>query len=145
MPQISPNSQLIFRSDRIIPFFLSTAVVIDYTLTLYLAGSVDTILKYEFSPFLRYAVKNDIVSYYLLFTIIFYYLSSNTILRLLRGEKIYSMGVALILLLGITHILGGLSWIIRSEWYSNTVLTLSLASIALAVASFGYVITRQSI
>lgn len=143
MPQMSQNSQSIFRSDRVVPFFLSFSVIFDYTLTLYLAGSVDVILKHEFSPFLRYAVVNEIVGFYLLFTIIFYYFASSAILSLLRGEKIYVIGVSLILIMGITHILGGLSWIVKSDWYSNTVLSLSLASIALAVASFGYVILSQ--
>ncbi len=37
-----------------------------------------------------------------------------------------------------------LSWVFRNAWYSNMVMALSLASIALAIASFGYVILRRA-
>ena len=65
-------------------------------------------------------------------------------LKLLKDEPVYSAGVALILLLSITHLLGGLSWVFRTAWYSNMVMALSLTSIALAIASFGYVILRRA-
>jgi hypothetical protein len=135
---------LIYANYRLIPFFLSISVAIDYTLTLYLAGSVEAIQSYEFSPLLRYAVGNDIVAIYLMFTIFFYYVSAYIVLKLLKDEPIYSAGVAIILLLSLTHLLGGLSWVVKIAWYSNMIMALSLASIALAIASFGYVILRRA-
>jgi hypothetical protein len=128
----------------VIPLFLCISVAIDYTLTLYLAGSREAIQRYEFSPLLRYAMEHNVVIIYLVFTIFFYYVSAYIVLKLLKDEPIYSAGVALILLLSITHLLGGLSWVFRNAWYSNMVMALSLASIALAIASFGYVILQRA-
>ena len=138
------NLQLIYTNYRVIPLFLCISVAIDYTLTLYLAGSREAIQRYEFSPLLRYAMEHNLVVLYLVFTIFFYYISAYTVLKLLKDEPVYSAGVALILLLSITHLLGGLSWVFRNAWYSNMVMALSLASIALAIASFGYVILRRA-
>ena len=144
MPRTSRNLQLIYANYRVIPFFLCISIAIDYTLTLYLAGSREAIQRYEFSPLLRYAMEHNLVIIYLVFTIFFYYISAYIVLKLIKDEPVYSAGVALILLLSITHLLGGLSWVFRNAWYSNTVMALSLASIALAIASFGYVILRRA-
>jgi len=144
MPRTSRNLQLIYANYRVIPLFLCISIAIDYTLTLYLAGSREAIQRYEFSPLLRYAMEHNLVIIYLVFTIFFYYISAYIVLKLIKDEPVYSAGVALILLLSITHLLGGLSWMFRNAWYSNTVMALSLASIALAIASFGYVILRRA-
>jgi len=144
MPRTSRNLQLIYANYRVIPLFLCISIAIDYTLTLYLAGSREAIQRYEFSPLLRYAMEHNLVIIYLVFTIFFYYISAYIVLKLIKDEPVYSAGVALILLLSITHLLGGLSWVFRNAWYSNTVMALSLASIALAIASFGYVILRRA-
>ena len=144
MPRTLRNLQLIYANYRVIPFFLYISVAIDYTLTLYIAGSREAIQRYEFSPLLRYAMEHNLVILYLVFTIFFYYISAYIVLKLLKDEPVYSAGVALILLLSITHLLGGLSWVFRNAWYSNMVMALSLASIALAIASFGYVILRRA-
>ena len=144
MPRTSRNLQLIYANYRVIPLFLCISIAIDYTLTLYLAGSREAIQRYEFSPLLRYAMEHNLVIIYLVFTIFFYYISAYIVLKLIKDEPVYSAGVALILLLSITHLLGGLSWVFRNAWYSNMVLALSLASIALAIASFGYVILQRA-
>ncbi len=144
MPRTLRNLQLIYTNYRVIPFFLCISVAIDYALTLYLAGSREAIQRYEFSPLLRYAMEHNLVILYLVFTIFFYYISAYIVLKLLKDEPVYSAGVALILLLSITHLLGGLSWVFRNAWYSNMVLALSLASIALAIVAFGYVILRRA-
>lgn len=144
MPRTLRNLQLIYDNYRVIPLLLCISVAIDYALTLYLAGSRKAIRRYEFSPLLRYAMEHNLVILYLVFTIFFYYISAYIVLKLLKDEPIYSAGVALILLLSITHLLGGLSWVFRNAWYSNMVMALSLASIALAIASFGYVILRRA-
>ena len=41
MQQISQNLQSIYRSYKAVPLILSAAVVIDYALTFYLAGSIE--------------------------------------------------------------------------------------------------------
>jgi len=61
------NLQLIYTNYRVIPFFLCISVAIDYALTLYLAGSRETIQQYEFSPLLRYAMEHNLVIIYLVF------------------------------------------------------------------------------
>jgi len=144
MPRTSRNLQLIYANYRVIPLFLCISIAIDYTLTLYLAGSREAIQRYEFSPLLRYAMEHNLVIIYLVFTIFFYYISAYIVLKLIKDEPVYSAGVALILLLSITHLLGGLSWVFRNAWYSNMVMAPSLASIALAIASFGYVILQRA-
>ncbi len=73
MQQISQNLQSIYRNYKAIPLVLSAAVVIDYALTFYLAGGLERILKYEYSPTLVYAIEHNIVIPYLVFTVFFYY------------------------------------------------------------------------
>ena len=143
MPQISQNLQSIYHNYRAIPLILSAAVVIDYALTFYLADSIEMILKYEHSPTLVYAVDHGIVIPYLVFTVFFYYAAGYTVLKYLRGSGIYYIGVAIVLLMSITHVLGGLSWWVLSASYSNAVLALSLTSVVITIAVFGYEIIRQ--
>lgn len=126
-----------------IPFFLSISVIIDYVLTFYFAGSIDNILAYEFSPLLVFAVRNNIVLPYLMFTVVFYYCMGYIVLSLLAGDRIYPVGVFIILLMSITHVMGGLSWIILKETYSNMIFMLSMTSIIIAVTVFGYEVFRQ--
>jgi len=143
MQQISQNLQSIYRNYKAIPLVLSAAVVIDYALTFYLAGSIERILKYEYSPTLVYAVEHDIVIPYLMFTVFFYYAAGYIVLKYLMDSRIYYIGVFIILLMSITHVLGGLSWYVLSACYSNTVLALSLTSVVITIAVFGYEIIRQ--
>jgi hypothetical protein len=143
MQQISQNLQSIYRSYRAIPLVLSAAVVIDYALTFYIAGSIERILKYEYSPTLVYAVEHDLVIPYLVFTVFFYYAAGYIVLKYLRDSGIYYIGAYVILLMSITHVLGGLSWYVPSAWYSNAVLALSLTSVVVTIAVFGYEIIRQ--
>ncbi|AFV22597.1 hypothetical protein Mpsy_0386 [Methanolobus psychrophilus R15] len=143
MHQISQNIRSIYRNYRVIPLFLSISVVIDYALTFYFAGSIENILAYEFSPTLVFAVRNDIVLPYLAFTVVFYYVMGYTVLKLLTGEEIYPIGVLIILLMSITHVLGGMSWIVLKEAFSNMVFMLSMTSIIIALSVFGYEVFRR--
>ena len=143
MPQISQNLQSIYRNYKAIPLILSAAVIIDYALTFYLAGSIEMILKYEHSPTLVYAVDHGIVIPYLMFTVFFYYAAGYTVLKYLGDSGIYYIGVAIVLLMSITHVLGGLSWHVLNPCYSNAVLALSLISVVITIAVFGYEILRQ--
>jgi hypothetical protein len=118
-------------------------VIIDYSLTFHFAGSVERILEYEFSPTLLFAVKNNIVLPYLAMTVVFYYLMGYVILKYLEDEEIYPIGVFIILLMSITHVLGGLSWYVLSEAYSNMIFMLSMTSIIIAISVFGYEIFRR--
>ena len=88
MQQISQNLQSIYRSYRMLPLILCAGVIIDYSLTFHFAGSIETVLQYEFSPTLTYAIRHDIVIPYLLFTIIFYYIAGYTVLKYLADSEI---------------------------------------------------------
>jgi hypothetical protein len=127
----------------LIPLFLSVSVIIDYSLTFYFAGSIENILAHEFSPTLVFAVKNDIVLPYLAFIVFFYYFMGYTILKFLDGEQIYPIGVFIIMLMSLTHVLGGLSWFILSKSYSNMIFMLSMTSIIIALSVFGYEIFKK--
>ena len=144
MLQISQNLQSIYHSYRILPFILCVGVIIDYSLTFYFAGSIETVLQYEFSPTLTYAIRHNMVIPYLVFTIFFYYVSAYIVLKFLADSEIYYIGVFIILLMSIAHVMGGLSWYVLNVNYSNTVLVLSLISVVITITVFGYEIFKQA-
>lgn len=144
MQQISQNLQSIYRNYRILPLILCAGVIIDYSLTFYFAGSIETVLRYEFSPTLTYALRHDMVIPYLVFTVFFYYTAAYIVLKFLIDSDIYYVGVAIILLMSITHVMGGLSWYVLNVYYSNAVIVLSLVSVVITITVFGYEIFRQA-
>ncbi len=144
MQQISQNLQSIYRNYRILPLLLCVGVIIDYSLTFYFAGSIETVLRYEFSPTLTYAITHDIVIPYLVFTVFFYYVSAYIVLKFLADSEIYYIGVYIILLMSITHVMGGLSWYVLNVYYSNAVIVLSLVSVVITITVFGYEIFKQA-
>jgi hypothetical protein len=119
-------------------------VITDYFLTFHFAGSTEAILKYEFSPILLFAVKHDIVIPYLMGMVLFYYAAGYLVLSLLADSEIYFVGVAIVLLIGITHVLGGLSWYVQNAWYSNTVIALSMISVLTTLMAFGYEVFKKA-
>ncbi|QLC49771.1 hypothetical protein HWN40_05680 [Methanolobus zinderi] len=143
MHRILQNMLSIYHNYRLIPLFLSVSVIIDYSLTFYFAGSIENILAHEFSPTLVFAVKNDIVLPYLAVIVVFYYFMGYTILKFLDGEEIYPIGVFIIMLMSLTHVLGGMSWYVLSESYSNMIFMLSMTSVIIALSVFGYEIFRK--
>lgn len=143
MQRRSLNIQSIYHNYKVIPLFLCIALLIDYSLTFHLAGSSQNILDYEFSPLLVYAVEHDIVILYMVVTASFYYFAAYVVLSLLYNTEIYAIGVAIILLMSITHVMGGLSWYVLQEAYSNTVLTLSLISVLMTITLFAYEVIRK--
>ncbi|MBN2110640.1 MAG: hypothetical protein JW705_06090 [Methanosarcinaceae archaeon] len=143
MHRILQSMLSIYHNYRLIPLFLSVSVIIDYSLTFYFAGSIDNILAYEFSPTLVFAVRNGIVLPYLALTILFYYFMGYTVLKFLDGDVIYPIGVFIMLLMSITHVLGGLSWLVMNESYSNMIFMLSMTSIIIALSVFGYEVFRR--
>ncbi|MFP4654461.1 MAG: hypothetical protein ACLFMM_02095 [Methanohalobium sp.] len=127
---------------RILPLFLSVSIIIDYTLTFYFADSIKEILENEFSPILLFAIENNVVIPYFIVIVFFYYGISYSVLKALEGTKLYYFGASIILLMSITHFLGGMSWYIRETYYSNAIFTLSMVSILFALGLFGYEIIR---
>lgn len=143
MPETLPNLQLTYLNYKLLPLCLCAAVLIDYSLTFYLAESIEAILKYEFSPTLLYAVRHNIVLPYLGAMMLFYYVAGYFVLSMLVDSDIYFVGVAIVLLISITHVLGGLSWYIQNTWYSNTVLSLAMISVLITLTAFGYEILSE--
>ena len=121
----------------------SLAVIIDYSLTFFLAGSTGIILQWEASPLVRFAVAHDIMAIYLFAIVVFYYGAAYAVLHILHSTCYYRYGVTLVILVSVTHILGGLSWQFKNSWYSNAILYLSFASVIIAICLFGYTVIRQ--
>lgn len=88
-------------------------------------------------------VAHDLVLLSVIALMAFYILTSLLVLRMLAGTDLYPVGVTLIMLVSLTHVLGGISWVVRSSLYSNTVIGLSLISVMVAVLIFGYTILRS--
>lgn len=143
MQRKSLNMQSIYLSYKVIPLFLCISLLIDYSLTFHFAGSSQNIVNYEFSPLLVYALKHDLVIPYMALTAAFYYFAAYSVLRLLHDTDIYPIGIAVILLMSITHVMGGLSWYVLAETYSNIVLTLSLISVIMTITLFAYEVVRR--
>lgn len=143
MQKMLLNIQSIYHNYKVVPLFLCISLLIDYSLTFHFAGGKQNILAYEFSPLLVYAVEHDIVIPYMLLTASFYYFAAYAVLSLLHDTDIYPIGVAVILLMSITHVMGGLSWYVLKEAYSNTVLTLSLISLIMTITLFAYEVIRK--
>ena len=128
---------------RLIALLPVLAVIIDYTLTFYLAGNTSMITNWEASPFVRFAVINDLMVPYLVLIILFYYGASYAVLRILSGSNYYKIGFLLIVTISITHVIGGMSWYFRNAMYSNGVLIMSMLSIVIAFIAFGFSLIRE--
>jgi len=135
--------QGLFINPLVIGIVPVVAVLADYGLTFLLSGGREFILAYEASPLLRYAVENDLLPVYMGGLILFYYVAAFLVLTLLSGSDHYPIGVALISLVGLTHLLGGLSWYFRNPLYSDTVIGLSLMSILIALFLFAYSLSSK--
>lgn len=120
------------------------AVSIDYALTFFLAGNTGMILQWEASPLVRFAVAHNGMALYFLALVVFYYAAAYAVLRILHTTAYYRYGVGLILLVSLIHVLGGLSWLVKSAWYSNGIATLSFLTVIIALCLFGYSFLRQA-
>lgn len=140
---MSQKLDFVYNNYKLLPLCLCAAVIIDYSLTFYFAGSPEAILKYEFSPTLLYALRHGIVLPYLASMVLFYYAAGYFVLKLLTDSDIYFVGAAVVLLISLTHVLGGMSWYIRNSWYSNSVISLAMISILITLTAFGYEILNE--
>ena len=133
----------IYGNYKIIALAPAIAVIIDYALTFFLAEDTAMITSWEASPFVRFAVINNIMAEYLIAIVLFYYFASYAILRILHRTSYYRFGVLLIVILSITHVIGGMSWYFRNSFYSNGVLLMSLVSIVFAFVIFGFSLLNE--
>jgi len=127
-----------------IPIFFAISAIIDYSTTIWFAGTKENLVQNEFSPLLVYAVNNDMLVPYLLLTVIFYFAGSYLVLRLLsQDEKLFYPASAILILISLAHTLGGLSWYFKSEAYSNAILAISVITIIMAIFLSGWSILQK--
>ena len=112
------------------------AVFFDYTMTLTISGGRAAIMAFEYSPILRTAVASNLLLPCLTALAIGYYFLSYLALRALHGSRYYPFGVLVIILISLTHVSGGFSWIIRNSAYSHGVLLIAAAGIVVALLAF---------
>jgi len=118
----------------------AVAVLFDYSMTLHFSGSAEALLALEYSPLMRFAVAHGVVPLYLLFMMAAYFAASAVVIRIFRGTALLPFGYAVILLVGINHVLGGLSWFVRNSLYSSLVISLSYGPLILGVAALAYLL-----
>jgi hypothetical protein len=133
----------LYYNPYLLPLIPALAVLADYCLTFYLADNYAMILSWEASPLVRYATAHGLMVVYLAGIMLFYYITSYFVLRLLAKSPVYPVGVTLLVIISLTHILGGLSWYFRNSLYSNIIFGFSVMSIVVAIALFGYVTFQQ--
>ncbi|MBU4077836.1 MAG: hypothetical protein KKI06_14235 [Euryarchaeota archaeon] len=127
-----------------IPFFFAVSAIIDYSFTIWLAGSKENLIQNEFSPLLVYAVRNDLLMPFVFFTVIFYFSASYLVLKLLsQDEKLFYPASAILILISLAHTFGGLSWYFKSEAYSNAILAISAITIMMAIFLSGWSILQK--
>jgi apolipoprotein N-acyltransferase len=119
------------------------AVVFDYSMTLLHSGGRDAIMAFEYSPILRTAVAGNMLLPCLAALAIGYYSLSYLALDALHGSRYYPFGVLLVLLVGFTHFSGGFSWIVRNSAYSQGVLLIAAAGVAVALSAFLLAVKRR--
>jgi hypothetical protein len=140
---IPPLFRRIYDTPACIALIPSLAVIIDYTLTFFLASDTSMVLQWEASPIVRFAVAHNIMAFYLPAIAIFYFCAAFAILAILHPTRFYRYSVVLVLLVSVTHVLGGLSWYFRVSWYSNGIMILSAGSVIFAFCLFGYSLIHQ--
>lgn len=127
-----------------IPFFFAISAIIDYSTTVWFAGTKENLIQNEFSPLLVYAVSNDLLIPYLILTVIFYYSGSYIALKMLSSdEKLFYPASAIIILISLAHTFGGFSWYFKSETYSNIILAISAMAIMMAIFLSGWSILQK--
>jgi hypothetical protein len=124
----------IYNNIRVLAMFPALSVIADYTLTFVFAHGLDEILRYEFSPIARTSAVYGLTPLVVMGIAASYFLLSYLALRALGGTCVYPFAVAVLAVVSITHVMGGLSWLVRVPLYSNMVQGLSIMAFVLAVA-----------
>ena len=133
----------LYRDYRLIAALPAFCVILDYAMTFFLAGDYSMIISWEASPFVRFAMMNNLMAAYLIVIVLFYYGASFGVLKILSGSDYYKFGSMLIVTISITHVIGGMSWYFRNALYSNGVFIVSLLSIVIAFVVFGFSLIHE--
>jgi hypothetical protein len=127
-----------------VPFFFAISTIIDYSFTIWLAGTKENLVQNEFSPLLVYAVRHDLLIPYFVFTVIFSFAASYFVLKMLtRDEKLFYPASAILILISLAHTFGGFSWYFKNAAYSNALLVISAITIMMAIFLSGWSILRK--
>lgn len=145
MQNIPHLLRYIYNTPVFIALIPAIAVISDYTFTILWSSGQAMLLQWEASPLVRFAVAHNIFVPYLLAIAGFYIVAAYAVLQALHPTKYYSIGVSLVLMVSLTHFLGGMSWLIRESWYSYTVIALSFLPVIVAVLLFGHCFTGQKL
>ena len=135
----------LYHEYRLVALIPALAVIIDYALTFYLAGDTSMIISWEASPLVRFAVTHNLMAAYLAAIVLFYYGASYAVLRILNGTEYYLFGFLLIIVLSVTHVIGGMSWYFRNAMYSNGVFAMSILAIVIAFIVFGFSLIHERV
>lgn len=123
----------IYNNIRVLAIFPALSVIADYTLTFVFAHGLEEILRYEFSPIARTAAVYGLVPLVVVGIAVSYYLLSYLALQALCGTCVYPFAFSILVVVSITHVMGGLSWLVRVPFYSNMVQGLTIMAVVLAV------------
>ena len=137
-----PALQDLVRDYTFIALIPPIALTFDYVMTFTLAGSHAVILQYEVSPVIRAALAVNMVRVFYLILFGTYYVATFLVLRFLHGTDIYPFGVAVVLIVSLCHVLGGLSWVFRNEIYSQAIAWAALLATAATCSWFVLTIYR---
>lgn len=136
------GGKCIYNNIHLLAIFPALSVIADYTLTFVFAHGLDEILRYEFSPIARAAAVYDLVPLVVGGIALLYFIFSYLALRTLSGTCVYPFTVAILLVVSITHVMGGLSWLVRVPFCSNMVQGLSVMAFVLAVVGIIWGVCR---
>jgi uncharacterized protein (DUF486 family) len=120
----------------ITPTWLSISVAIDYACTLWFAGNKEYLIENEHSMLLAHAVEHNILIPYLILIMAVYFICAYIALDALHNHRLFPVACTSIMLVAISHTFGGISWYIRNDLYSQTIITIPLIAFGLMVLCF---------
>ena len=142
MKGVWPGGKCIYRNIHVLALFPALSVIADYALTFVFADGLEEILRYEFSPIARAAAVYDLVPLVVVGIALSYYVLSYLALGALCDTSVYPVAFSVLAVVSLTHVMGGLSWLVRAPFYSNIVQGLSIMVFVLALAGMIWFVWR---
>ena len=127
----------------IIPAWLSISVAIDYACTLWFAGNKEYLIENEHSALLAHVVEHDILIPYLMLIMAVYFTCAYIALDALHNHRLLPMACVSIILVAIAHTFGGISWYVRNDIYSGTIIIIPQIAFVLMVLCFTFLLVDQ--
>ncbi len=127
----------------IIPTWLSISVAIDYACTLWFAGNKEYLIENEHSALLAHVVEHDILIPYLMLIMAVYFTCAYIALDALHNHRLLPMACVSITLVAIAHTFGGMSWYVRNDIYSGTIIIIPQIAFVLMVLCFTFLLVDQ--